>query len=120
MLGNDCPLRHAKGDKAVVCKHWLRALCKKDDHCEFLHEFRMDKMPECHFFANFGKLPLFSFQINAGKGVFGNQVGMIDETTKNNLKVGVWFVSLFYVNNLLQINKKRFSHQLDPPLCARA
>lgn len=24
-----CPLRHIVGDKAVVCKHWLRGLCKK-------------------------------------------------------------------------------------------
>lgn len=27
--------RLAKG-KAVVCKHWLRGLCKKGDLCEFL------------------------------------------------------------------------------------
>ena len=74
MLGNDCPLRHAKGDKAVVCKHWLRALCKKDDHCEFLHEFRMDKMPECHFFANFGKLPpLFLFKSTQVRGYLGTR-----------------------------------------------
>ncbi|VDK76150.1 unnamed protein product [Onchocerca ochengi] len=24
---------------AVVCKHWLRGLCKKGDQCEFLHEY---------------------------------------------------------------------------------
>lgn len=28
-LTNFCPLRHLVGDKAVVCKHWLRGLCKK-------------------------------------------------------------------------------------------
>ncbi|XP_071476690.1 cleavage and polyadenylation specificity factor subunit 4-like [Diadema antillarum] len=49
-----CPFRHVKGDKAVVCKHWLRGLCKKGDECEFLHQFDMQKMPECFFFAKFG------------------------------------------------------------------
>ncbi|XP_041473739.1 cleavage and polyadenylation specificity factor subunit 4-like [Lytechinus variegatus] len=49
-----CPFRHVKGDKAVVCKHWLRGLCKKGDECEFLHQFDMTKMPECFFFAKFG------------------------------------------------------------------
>jgi hypothetical protein len=24
-----CPFRHIHGDKTVVCKHWLRGLCKK-------------------------------------------------------------------------------------------
>lgn len=102
MLGNECPHRHSKGDKAVVCKHWLRALCKKDDHCEFLHEFRMDKMPECHFFANFGTTSIFpSFFIIIGWRIFWEiyQVSSptIDATTENNRGVDVWFVSL-YVN----------------------
>jgi len=40
----------------VVCKHWLRGLCKKgNDQCEFLHEYDLTKMPPCHFFINFGK-----------------------------------------------------------------
>ena len=34
--------------------HWLRDLCKKGDQCEFLHEYNLKKMPECHFFATFG------------------------------------------------------------------
>ncbi|VDK78662.1 unnamed protein product [Litomosoides sigmodontis] len=38
-MGAVCPLRHIIGDKAVVCKHWLRGLCKKGDQCEFLHEY---------------------------------------------------------------------------------
>lgn len=27
--GNNCPFRHVKGDRTIVCKHWLRGLCKK-------------------------------------------------------------------------------------------
>ncbi|KAI6229431.1 Cleavage and polyadenylation specificity factor subunit 4 [Aphelenchoides besseyi] len=52
-LGAHCPLRHLVGDKQVVCKHWLRGLCKKGDQCEFLHEYDMSKMPECYFFSKF-------------------------------------------------------------------
>ncbi|VEL24198.1 unnamed protein product [Protopolystoma xenopodis] len=54
-LKNLCPLRHIKGDRTVVCKHWLRGLCKKGDDCEFLHEYDMSKMPECYFFSKFGE-----------------------------------------------------------------
>ncbi|OAF66958.1 mRNA 3'-end-processing protein YTH1 [Intoshia linei] len=49
-----CPYRHIRGDKSVVCKHWLRGLCKKGDNCEFLHEYDMSKMPDCYFFTKFG------------------------------------------------------------------
>lgn len=36
--GSRCPNKHLyKADeKTVVCKHWLRGLCKKGDKCEFL------------------------------------------------------------------------------------
>lgn len=27
--GSMCPYRHIKPDRTVVCKHWLRGLCKK-------------------------------------------------------------------------------------------
>uniref|UniRef100_H2XUQ0 Cleavage and polyadenylation specificity factor subunit 4 n=1 Tax=Ciona intestinalis TaxID=7719 RepID=H2XUQ0_CIOIN len=53
--GANCPFRHVLGDKAIVCKHWLRGLCKKGDQCEFLHEYDMSKMPECYFYARFGR-----------------------------------------------------------------
>lgn len=53
--GDQCQLRHSRGNKSVVCKHWLRGLCKKSDLCEFLHEFDLTKMPPCHFFTTFGK-----------------------------------------------------------------
>ncbi|KAI6188816.1 Cleavage and polyadenylation specificity factor subunit 4 [Aphelenchoides besseyi] len=52
-LGAHCPLRHLVGDKQVVCKHWLRGLCKKGDQCEFLHEYDLSKMPECFFFSKY-------------------------------------------------------------------
>merc|ERR1712013_408586 len=38
-----------------VCKHWLRALCKKDDKCQFLHEYDLEKMPECTFYKDNGQ-----------------------------------------------------------------
>lgn len=39
----------------VVCKHWLRGLCKKGDHCKFLHQYDITRMPECYFYSKFGK-----------------------------------------------------------------
>lgn len=61
--GASCPDRHVPGSQAqpanasfnsLVCKHWLRALCKKGEHCEFLHEYNLRKMPECNFFVRNG------------------------------------------------------------------
>ncbi|KAI5148967.1 cleavage and polyadenylation specificity factor subunit 4 [Enteropsectra breve] len=49
-----CPLLHIKLSSAVVCKHWLRGLCKKNERCEFLHEYNLKKMPECFFFNVYG------------------------------------------------------------------
>ncbi|KAI1715446.1 zinc finger c-x8-C-x5-C-x3-H type (and similar) domain-containing protein [Ditylenchus destructor] len=53
LFGPLCPLRHIIKDKQVVCKHWLRGLCKKGDQCEFLHEYDLSKMPECFFFSKY-------------------------------------------------------------------
>lgn len=53
MHGLSCPFRHIRGDRTIVCKHWLRGLCKKGDQCEFLHEYDMTKMPECYFYSRF-------------------------------------------------------------------
>eukprot|EP00965_Chrysotila_dentata_P243069 6205216-Pleurochrysis_carterae.AAC.1 len=33
--------------KQVVCKHWLRDLCKRGDDCDFLHVYDVTRMPEC-------------------------------------------------------------------------
>jgi len=53
--GQLCPLRHISGDRMIVCKHWLRGLCKKGDDCEFLHQYDMEKMPECYFYNKYGQ-----------------------------------------------------------------
>ncbi|RXM37375.1 Cleavage and polyadenylation specificity factor subunit 4 [Acipenser ruthenus] len=50
-----CPFRHLRGEKSIVCKHWLRGLCKKGDQCEFLHEYDMSRMPECFFYSKFSE-----------------------------------------------------------------
>ena len=55
LKGSQCTHRHIITHKTTVCKHWLRGLCKKQDSCEFLHEFDASKMPQCHFFINFGQ-----------------------------------------------------------------
>ena len=54
----NCPQIHILLSKAVVCKHWLRGLCKKSSqnkHCEYLHEYNLAKMPECWFFSKYGE-----------------------------------------------------------------
>lgn len=65
-LGSRCPDRHVSsssrdqggggggGFNSLVCKHWLRGLCKKGEGCEFLHEYNLRKMPECNFFLRNG------------------------------------------------------------------
>lgn len=42
-LGHDCPDKHqiTHSFNNLVCKHWLRGLCKKGAQCEFLHEFNL-------------------------------------------------------------------------------
>lgn len=54
--GNNCPHKHVSAmyNNKIVCKHWLRGLCKKNDHCEFLHEYNLRKMPECLFYSRNG------------------------------------------------------------------
>lgn len=60
--GAACPQKHAftatprrRAEKSIVCKHWLRGLCKKGDSCEFLHQYDLKRMPECHFFSTYGE-----------------------------------------------------------------
>jgi cleavage and polyadenylation specificity factor subunit 4 len=61
--GTRCSERHVSDTKvsqptgglnSLVCKHWLRGLCKKGEGCEFLHEYNLRKMPECNFFMRNG------------------------------------------------------------------
>ena len=35
----------------MVCKHWLRGLCKKGPSCDFMHEYNLRKIPECYNFT---------------------------------------------------------------------
>lgn len=49
-----CKYIHTKLANSVVCKHWLRGLCKKNERCDFLHEYNLRKMPECFFFNVYG------------------------------------------------------------------
>ena len=80
-MGNSCPDKHTVSSSFsnLVCKHWLRGLCKKGDGCEFLHEYNLfpppsslpshppsafhrfvltsgnrRKMPECNFYVRNG------------------------------------------------------------------
>ena len=53
--GPFCPWRHSRQDATIVCKHWLRHLCKKGDDCEFLHLYDMMRMPECHYYQKYGE-----------------------------------------------------------------
>ncbi|XP_014812065.1 PREDICTED: putative cleavage and polyadenylation specificity factor subunit 4-like protein [Calidris pugnax] len=54
-FGVRCPVRRVGREKPVVCKHWLRGLCKKGDGCDFLHEYDVTKMPQCYFYSKFGE-----------------------------------------------------------------
>lgn len=56
-MGCNCPFgKHVISNfyNKIVCKHWLKGLCKKNDQCEYLHEYNLRKMPECLFFSKNG------------------------------------------------------------------
>lgn len=55
MCPKSCNFSRSQGGNLVVCKHWLRALCKKGTGCEFLHEYDLSKMPTCQFFTKYGE-----------------------------------------------------------------
>lgn len=44
-----------KRRRTVVCKHWLRGLCKRGDDCDFLHVYDPSRMPECLFFVHYAE-----------------------------------------------------------------
>lgn len=58
-LGTACPDKHPPQPTfgSVVCKHWLRGLCKKGDNCDFLHEYNLRSMPECQTYARYQACP---------------------------------------------------------------
>lgn len=68
--GKLCPFRHDRGEQTVVCKHWLRGLCKRGDQCKFLHQYDLTRMPECYFFSKFGNAPSWAqpFPRKGGSG----------------------------------------------------
>lgn len=45
------PPHHSSFHGSLVCKHWLRGLCKKGEACEFLHEYNLRRMPECNHYS---------------------------------------------------------------------
>nr|XP_020016570.1 putative cleavage and polyadenylation specificity factor subunit 4-like protein [Castor canadensis] len=49
--GKLCPLRHERGEKSVVCKHWLRGLCDcSNRECSFRHEKPAFKSQDCPWY----------------------------------------------------------------------
>lgn len=45
MKGEPCPLKEEKKRAGVVCRSWMRGLCKKD-MCALLHEFDPSNIPD--------------------------------------------------------------------------
>lgn len=74
-LGPTCPDRHPTPSRvttsttnasglapsvthgSLVCKHFLKGLCKKGFKCEYLHEYNLRRMPECSSFSRSGYCP---------------------------------------------------------------
>ncbi|EAW23473.1 cleavage polyadenylation factor RNA-binding subunit YTH1 [Aspergillus fischeri NRRL 181] len=74
-LGPACPDRHPTPSRvttstttasglapstthgSLVCKHFLKGLCKKGLKCEYLHEYNLRRMPECQSFSRSGYCP---------------------------------------------------------------
>ncbi|KAK5131214.1 hypothetical protein LTR04_004930 [Oleoguttula sp. CCFEE 6159] len=42
------------GPTSLVCKHYLRGLCKKGAACDFAHSYNLRGMPVCAYFARHG------------------------------------------------------------------
>ena len=55
-LGSSCPDKHplTNSSNNLVCKHWLKGLCKKGDACDFLHEWNLRGRSECRQWASTG------------------------------------------------------------------
>jgi cleavage and polyadenylation specificity factor subunit 4 len=57
-LGKNCPDKHSGRNTfegTLVCKHWLRGLCKRGEACVFLHEYNLRDKPECNDWAQSGR-----------------------------------------------------------------
>ncbi|EEQ97472.1 conserved hypothetical protein [Perkinsus marinus ATCC 50983] len=44
-----------RGRYFSVCKHWLKTLCMKGDKCDFLHQYDVNRMPECVAWVKHGR-----------------------------------------------------------------
>ncbi|MCJ1451839.1 RNA-binding component of cleavage and polyadenylation factor [Mycoblastus sanguinarius] len=54
-LGAACPDKHGTAhSNNLVCKHWLKGLCKKGDQCDYLHEYNIRARPDCTNFNRTG------------------------------------------------------------------
>ena len=55
-LGSSCPDKHplTHSSNNLVCKHWLKGLCKKGDACDFLHEWNLRGRSECRQWVGTG------------------------------------------------------------------
>ncbi|KAL1977118.1 hypothetical protein VTN31DRAFT_3400 [Thermomyces dupontii] len=74
-LGPTCPERHPTPARvttmstnasgiapsvthgSLVCKHFLKGLCKKGFKCEYLHEYNLRRMPDCQSYLRTGYCP---------------------------------------------------------------
>lgn len=45
--------RFSRANRNLVCKYWLRGVCKRGELCDFSHEFDIKRIPECHFYSRF-------------------------------------------------------------------
>ena len=50
-----CPFKHHRTPQLLICKHYLRGLCKKGDSCDFQHQYDLSRMPTCQFFLAYGE-----------------------------------------------------------------
>ncbi|MCJ1272561.1 RNA-binding component of cleavage and polyadenylation factor [Puttea exsequens] len=54
-LGARCPDKHGTPhSNNLICKHWLKGLCKKGDQCDYLHEYNIRGRAECTNFNRNG------------------------------------------------------------------
>lgn len=48
-------IARSSGKHSVVCRHYVLGNCMKGDLCDFLHQFDLTRMPECHKYMKFGR-----------------------------------------------------------------
>ena len=60
-LGIACPLRHVENlppkeipkNSDIVCRHWLRGMCKLHEACPFLHSYDLRAFSKCYLYTTF-------------------------------------------------------------------